>query len=49
MSLRRRCFDKVATLLLCNIVFVKPLALETCSDSIIYFIGFNAEYLQCKG
>jgi len=27
----------------------KPPALETCSDSVWYFIGFNAEYLQYIG
>jgi len=27
----------------------KPTALETCSDSVWYFIGFNAEYLRSKG
>jgi len=26
----------------------KPLALETCSDSLWYFIGFHAEYLQYR-
>ena len=27
----------------------KAPALETCSDSVWYFISFNAEYLRCKG
>jgi len=26
----------------------KPPALEMCSDSVWYFIGYNAEYLQYK-
>ena len=27
----------------------KPFALETCSDTVCYLIGFNAEYLRYKG
>ena len=27
----------------------KPFALETCSDSVCYLIGLNAEYLRYKG
>ena len=27
----------------------KTPALETCIDSVWYFIGFNADYLLCKG
>jgi len=56
-SLRRRYLDKAGTLLFRNteqrqkgkaVACSKPPALETCSDSVSYFIGFNAEYLRHK-
>jgi len=59
LLLRRRHLDKAGTLLFHSstmqrykgnaVACSKPPALETCSDSVWYFIGFNAEYLWWKG
>jgi len=58
MSLGRRYLDKAGTLLFRNITMQrykgnavhcsKLPALETCSDSVWYFIGLNAEHLRHK-
>jgi len=60
MSLCRHCLDKAVTFLFRNgtmqrykenvgCCLFQTRAFETCSDSVWYFIGFNAEYLRCKG
>jgi len=54
MSLSSHYLGKPGTLLFCNatmqrrnaVACSKTLALETCSDSIWYFIGFTAECLR---
>ena len=59
MSLRRCYFHKAVMLLFCNSTMQrykgnvgcacsKTSTLETCSDSVWYFISFNADCLQCK-
>jgi len=59
MALRRCYLDKAVTLLFRNsttqryrempaVACSKTAALETCSNSVWYFIGFNAEYLRYK-
>jgi len=59
MSLYKRYLDKAVTFLFRNstmqrykgnvVACSKTPAFETCSDSVWYFIGFNAEYLRWKG
>jgi len=60
MSLCRHYLDRAVTLLFRNrtmqrykgnigCCLFQTRAFETCSDSVWYLIGFNAEYLRCKG